>query len=685
MLRYSNSASGLQKVAIGLFTLTFALSLSSCRPSASSDSVNPTVISFEMENSSKLSIFVDGAAKLTGSPNLYELKFVFPNQESKSIHRRGDLPAEAGLVHEGSLPSGSGVVLTADLFRDQYLPSTQTHSCRAIANETLALIRQTTSSMTLVCYPMVNPGAAEPAEVFIAVAAIDLNLEEGNIIERLAERDWSKLSLFSQFDREGRRISLRGNANHIFAHLGGEISFSITSGEPQSQLLKDLVSGTPLTLAPVFGRRIQAIQSNAVLQLDGSVLMLQGSSGQVPRFVLPVKLSTTDGSTIMKASLVEEPASNEFTIVTYNGENLFDQTDEDRNSGYGDYRISPNLAGASSNFGQPVVFEGTSMSFSEVKLRGLKKALTGIDPLGPEVVAIEEVESEQVMQQLLTVTQDLGYVTSEFSGWIPGEVPNAIGTGILSKYPIKSRALLSVPYPPNVVTRDEPIRPIFKVVLNVTGKNVTLYINHWRSQAGPESLRKAAAEVIQADLTIELAANPALDYLILGDLNSAYNEARTMEPEHNDTGGTSGINSVLQAQGDEALMLGATPAKFNFHYELNAFDRKSHYDTRYGWACFDHLIGGNGLYDMRGITYVDNSFTVPSQFNPTLSFLLDSNGDTIRWKSKRQGLVTTHQVGGYSDHLPVFARFFIPKRQTDNKINLVDPAKPDALDSSASP
>lgn len=649
----------------------------SCQPRSKNHESNPPSLTL---NNANLSLFVDGASHLSGSPNLYELNFTFPNHESIDIHRRGDLPQEAGLITETSLPSGRGITITADLFRDVYDTSKKTHSCRSRVGETLELTHDQTASISLLCVPMSTALGGEPAEVFIAVTSAHLDLEEGRGEDRFSDRDWSRLSLFSQYDRQGRRVSARAGATSLLVHLGGDLSFLAVSSDPQVNLLRNLVTGAAITVEPIAGKHIQAVQESAQVQIDGQILLLQGSSTGVPRFILPVRLSTGDGTVLMRANLVEEVAANEFTVVAYNAENIFDQVDEDRNSTYGDYRIAANSSGASSNYGQPVTFEGQSMSFTDVKLRGIRKVLLGIDPLGPEIVALEEIESAQIMQTLHTLTRDLGYVASEFSGWVPGEAPNAIGTGILSKFPIRSKTLLSVPYPPNVEQRDEPIRPIFKVVLNVNNKNLTVYINHWRSQAGPESLRKAAATVIEADLTTELAANPALDYLIVGDLNSSYNEARTMEPASNDTGSTSGINDVLHAQGNESLLLGNTAAKYNFHYEHDAAERKTHYDSHYGWACFDHMIGGNGLYDMKGITYVDNSFTVPSLFNRTLGFIFEANGTTKRWKSRKQGQVTTHEVGGFSDHVPLFARFFISKQQTLDHLNLIDPSSPDALD-----
>lgn len=631
---------------------------------------------------SSISMYFD-ALSLSGQPNLYELAIEFPSHESLTIKRRGDLPAGGGLISETGLPDGAGVKISADLFKGQFDPKLRTHTCQAKAPLTVDLVRQQTASLTLTCYSVTNPEGVTPADVFIAVSTLQLDAVEGLAADRLGERDLSKTILFTQTDGQGRRISLRMGPSHLAFHLGGEISYTKVSADPAVNLAKDFLIGTEQILGPNDGKQIQAFQDQVTLKVSAP-LMLLNVAGQTPKFIVPVELTSADGSIHVTANLMDEVPNSEFTVVAYNGENLFDQVDEDRNAGYGDYRIAPNAQGASSNYGQPVLFEGQMTTFTDVKLHGVRKVLLGVDSIGPEIIALEEVESETIIKDLAVLMREYGYVSAEFSGWPVGQAPNAIGTGILSKFPIKSKTLLAVPFPAgHVVTpTDEPIRPIFKVVLNAAGKDLTLYLGHWRSQAVPESWRAASAQAIQDDLNKDLQNSPNLDYLILGDLNSRYNEARTVDAAHNDMGNQSGINTVLNAQGDESLMLSATPgnAKYNFHYELNQILRNTHYDTRYGWTCFDHIIGGPGLYDMSGVTYIDNSFTVPSLFNPNLSFIFESNGGTKRWKSKLNGNVTTHEVGGYSDHVPVYARFFVARKQSRDKIKLVDPSKPDALD-----
>jgi endonuclease/exonuclease/phosphatase family metal-dependent hydrolase len=496
--------------------------------------------------------------------------------------------------------------------------------------------------------------------------------------------------LLSNLDSLGRRISLRAtnglnNSNDLIVHVGGELSF-IASEQTQAQsqsIFKRLLAGEAITISPYSGLLLNAFaQDSFLLSLTETPLLLAGSNPKKPRFAIKIRVENTDGSFKSEGVLIEEHPMNEFMVVSYNVENLFDQTDEDRNAHYGDFRINPNADGRSSNYGELVNFEGRDVTFTEVKAQGVRKVLLGLDPTGPEVVVLQEIESAQSIVELQRVVADLGYNVAEFSGFLPNEEANPIGNAILSKFPVVSKSLLAVPYPANVEQRTEPIRPVFKVAVQpAPSKKLTLYINHWRSKAGPESLRKASAEVIEADIQAELVKNPAYDYMIVGDLNSSYNENIVIAPEHNDTQGETGINTVLNAQGDEPLLLQSTePKKYNLHFELERGDRKTHFTSNYGWDCLDHMIVGNGAYDQKGISYIDNSFQAGHARMPRLKFLFDQNQNTIRWMISKDPLDinrTIHRVGGYSDHVPIFARYFVPKVQSEDFVRLVNPGKPD--------
>ncbi len=363
------------------------------------------------------------------------------------------------------------------------------------------------------------------------------------------------------------------------------------------------------------------------------------------------------------------------TIASYNVENLFDQHDDDRNESYGDYRISPNTIGQASNYGEPAPFDRSELTFTEIKIQGIRKTLLGIDSNGPDIIGLVEIESRYALDELFESVKDLGYVSAQFTNWKPGMKPSAVGLGLLSKYPVISWDLVmpvksSFEDTRNLVeteTITESLsfkkveagqRPILKVEVSVDGHPLVVYVNHWKSKSAPESHRAAYAQGLSQDISKMQKDRPNLEYIILGDLNSAYNEAEVLESNHNDTDGRTGINDILKAGSDKQGLSQDPALKYNLAFEVDEDQRPSAWYPKFGWSSLDHIIIGGGLYNGEGIDYVDGSFQIARSEDHQLSFLFSNKGFPKRWYSTHRGKkFTAHAPGGYSDHLPLWARF----------------------------
>lgn len=630
---------------------------------------------------STLSMIFAGADGLDGAPNIFEV-LVTSAPGADAIRRSGDLPAAGQVIAVDNLPVAAAATVEARLYRDSFDLASRTHTCAADAP--LKLAAGETSSLALTCIPLANGDGLKPVKVFVKVAKASLELKNTDVATLLAARDWSLKSLFAFNDEKGRRISLKQDAAALTINIGGELSYSLANGAAQILPIQRLLSGDTLTLTAIHGRLLDIAPDDATLKLSGKALMFEEDNGDL-KGLLPIALANASGTITADGRLLEEPADTELTVVSYNVENFFDQTDEDRNASYGDFRINANPQGQFSNWGQLVAYEGEMLTFTQVKARNIRKALQGIDPTGPEVVGLVEIESQGSLDLLLEEVKDLGYVTAQFSTWAPDMEKTAIGEGILSKYPLKKWGIVRVPAPlaaEGATTKPEASRPILKATLDVKGHDLTVYVNHWKSKGGPESHRKLYAQALEDDITALLAADAKADYLILGDLNSDYNETVIIEPVHNDTKRMTGINDVIHAQGDElAVLKGKAGLKYNLHYELDRVARRSAWYPATGWASLDHMILGAGLYDRTGVTYVDNSFQIATPLMPRLSFLFNANGTPNRWHATRvNSKETRHEVGGYSDHLPIFARYVVSTRQSPATIPLLSPGKPDASD-----
>ncbi len=206
---------------------------------------------------------------------------------------------------------------------------------------------------------------------------------------------------------------------------------------------------------------------------------------------------------------------------------------------------------------------------------------------------------------------------------------------VFSKFPIKETRSHATP----------GARDILEVTLDVEGQPFTVFVNHWKSGAGDfasEQLRRFNAKTLRDRLDEIFQKNPTADVLLAGDFNSQYNQSQVYPFM-----GQTGINDVLGSQGDEAATAAAKGLSlYNLWHELPPADRRSdQYDGKWGTLIQNMITPG--LYDFRGIQYVDDSLRVVA---------LDGvNTRTVlrlprRWSSFGSG-------SGASDHFPVSAKF----------------------------
>lgn len=510
------------------------------------------------------------------------------------------------------------------------------------------------------------------------------------------ERPSSSQALFGQLDKNGRRLSLLLTKTGLTFNNAGDMSYSSEWTPGHLSPLERLLAGEEIQLSAFGGHKFGEHDTETVLRLRNSLRSGRAAGEARADHLLPVELVTSNGKVELTADLSEEPAGHEITVVSYNVENFFDQIDEDRNESYGDYRLQKNSSGQWSNYGTTVQQSGKTMTFTDLKAQNIRKVLQAVTPEGPEIAGLVEVESKQALNTLLEATRDLGYKYAQFSDWPEGSPKSAMGLGILSKFPILSWSLLTpkmtskpshLPLEftgrrgPARSSNDAP-RSILKVKVDVFGHPLLVYVNHWKSKSGPESMRKAYAQALESDLEKVLTADPRADFILLGDFNSEYNEAIIITDEHNDTNGTTGINHVLKTQGDELAVaqIRSPFLKYDLHYELDADRRRSAWHPGFNWSSLDHMIIGPGLYDKKGLTYVDGSFDIPRSDMPRVEMLFTGDGKTNRWHARRKGAYTEHSLGGFSDHLPIFARLRISPEQVSDLIPLPNPGTPNSDD-----
>ncbi|NDV60839.1 hypothetical protein G0Q06_00065 [Puniceicoccales bacterium CK1056] len=363
-------------------------------------------------------------------------------------------------------------------------------------------------------------------------------------------------------------------------------------------------------------------------------------------------------------------SARDFTVMVYNVENLFDV---DGVALYGDYR-----QGDEGEYG-----EGPLLN----KLEGIRIALAALNNGdGPEIILFQEFELDRTpydtpsAEAFLKETkgQDLAAILDQRSN-LPSEL-------LLLKYlddhgmgpyhigqpdPVKSES-----HPPhkNVVFSKFPLnfvrqrdsynaRDLVIAGIDVDGHELIVLNNHWKSGASnarTEPIRVQNARVVRAELEAILLRNPSADVIIAGDFNCYYNHSAVFQDLEE-----TAVNDVLGANGHEVRMVQqGSKNLYNLWFESDPAERGSEVWRGY-WGTLMQMVITPGLYDNRGIQYLDNSFdrlAIPGENVDTRW------GRPISWSNYGGG-------AGFSDHLPIYARFrSIPGEGSDGFVELDNPS-----------
>jgi len=355
--------------------------------------------------------------------------------------------------------------------------------------------------------------------------------------------------------------------------------------------------------------------------------------------------------------LVVEAVARPFLVVSYNVEHLFDVDGraniEDYNPDkYTRRHALTKLQNAATLIAQ---FEGgrgpdvlilselevdltpspTAPNYEALLTRFAGMKLT--DMLGSKFTEeIADLPSEVLLAKALAdrgIT-DYRLVVAENSHTASGGRRLEHKNAVFTRFPVKS-------------ARSHPTldaRAILEVLIDVDGAPLYVFSNHWKSGASDlvtEEVRVANARTLRTRLDEILRADPNADIILGGDFNSQYNHK-----QRNPRMKLTGLNDVLGSQGNELAVRGKQRDLYNLWYELPAAERGS--DTYRGeWGTLMHLIVSRGLYDYRGVQYVDNTFAV-AKF-PGLN--VDAAGLPVRWSGDGPA------GSGFSDHFPISARF----------------------------
>lgn len=314
---------------------------------------------------------------------------------------------------------------------------------------------------------------------------------------------------------------------------------------------------------------------------------------------------------------------NILKIATYNVENLFDL----KKSGYEYTEYIPNTRS-----------KWNQRNYA-IKLKNIARVIKDINA---DIIALEEIESLQALKDLRYQLKRDGLYYQYYK--IANLKNTTIKVALLSKIPFVYTHEIAV-------TSSYQYRNILEAKFKINNENLYILVNHWKSKAGPESMRIVSAKAVLKRVK-ELGRDKNI--IALGDFNSDYEEYKIFKRKRklNDTNGITGINHVLSTinyQKKAKLVRLGSNEFYNLWYDTNK-DKRYSYIYHNKKEALDNILITKSLLNHKGIDYKQGSIAA---FNKQYLF----RGKRIyrwqmSWKRPR-----VHKGKGYSDHLPVVAEF----------------------------
>jgi len=312
-------------------------------------------------------------------------------------------------------------------------------------------------------------------------------------------------------------------------------------------------------------------------------------------------------------------------IASWNMENLFDAIDD------ADKRDEEFLPDGKKEWTQEKI---------DQKIKNQAKVIQWMnDGEGPDLLGFQEVEHQHLIETLLerhfsNRNYKVAYQeTLDNRGIDNGLIYDADKFEVLNINPIEVE--LASKY---------PTRYILEVHLKTkNGEELYLYVNHWPSRSGGEEKsrpnRIKAASVLREAIDSLYKSSEKLNLVILGDFNDMPNDLS--------------ISRYLWTQ-QFTCSINREPLRlYNLSYE-EFLSGNGTYLYRGNWNMLDQIIVSNEVVGNGAIKYLCNSFELVKP-----EFMITQSGKYKGAATPTFGGKT--YLGGYSDHIPVGAKFVLAK------------------------
>ena len=273
-----------------------------------------------------------------------------------------------------------------------------------------------------------------------------------------------------------------------------------------------------------------------------------------------------------------------------------------------------------------------------VKLDQISRVVNSLDNRHPQILALEEVESELVVSQL---TQKLGY-----QHYVTTHSPDGRGMNVALLFDESSQLKFVASQEHVVVGKNQikPTRNILQADFKLGTQDLSVFVNHWPSQAAPAPARADASQTLAKAIQDLRAGKANVAIVSLGD----YNVTSEDQPDPFAAGITDPSSSGALWDLDTAARDSKSTKSLP--------DGTYFYPTKAEWNTLDHAFLSENLRDGKGLdldlsTYeiVHNDFQMKSWTYRTGPL----KGTTIQIPKRSDFLANDGATMGFSDHMPI--------------------------------
>ena len=324
---------------------------------------------------------------------------------------------------------------------------------------------------------------------------------------------------------------------------------------------------------------------------------------------------------VISLSLSAQKKEDQWTVIFYNVENLFDTLDNPETI---DEEFTP----------------GSEKTWNtkryEKKLDDIARVLTSVNTTElPEIIGLCEVENEHVLRDLAATD---AFKKSSY-GIVHFDSPDARGIDAAllyrrDEFTVTDQKALPVifPFDSTDTTRD---------ILYVKGQTrdketLHFFVNHWSSrrdgQKETEPKRIIAAVTLRKEIDMLLTREPEAKLVIMGDFND--------EPTNNSIFGMLMANNKKKNASGRDL--------YNLMYDMHNEENKGSYNYRGNWNMLDQIIISQPLLSS------NSGYTTEHDGGKIF------RADWMMYNDENRGPVPSrtyggpNYYGGVSDHLPVY-------------------------------